>query len=299
MAKMIEEKVLEELMSGSYEKRMQVLQKEVRSEMGDGVAIVASFPGRITLIEGDSFFNVEYKIDDKNGGKCVLGKKRGIDIALIDEDSQPGKIVEQFFHDGNLSGLDEMIVSAVGKDKTEIELMEDRAGNLFSDCFWIKYLNENRDSMTGPAFDKRIGSVVYPKIISKFDNLTEENSESKKGSVIENLESIEGQIVSLQEKADLSFEEYKVIVGGFGNKKANLDLVESFDSFATDYLDNLQSVERFISESLESVKVGGCVLCGAMAHDVIAEMAQDLELGSRLIQRVSLEFARNKVQEDN
>jgi len=273
--------------------------EEASDSFGGSVAVVATFPSKVTVVnESGIFYSVGYSID--NTERVSFDDIEEMNVPLITEKDVRKKALGSFF-DGSGDELKEavggMMLDLFAKDKTPktpLEKVTEQMVHLFDEgSAWRSYVEDNREVLTRIAFDTSLGS---PRIDTKpcfeeiLDGSMEGDLEGFREDVSIALSKLEGRVVRLYESTVDCINEYKEVASGESDQEA-AQLLGRFDDFCSDYLEHLGKVGGFVSESISKNR-SGCVMCGALVHDEIAKRVVDLELGGRLIRKVSTDFTR-------
>ena len=300
--KMIEASVMQKLSEGSYEQRMTaicVALEEKSETFGGSVAVVATFPSKVVVMnENGIFYSVGYNID--NSERVNFDDIDEMSVPLITEKDVRRNAVNSFFESDDslkeaVAGMMRDLFVKGSAPKTSLEKITESMSLLFeSGNMWRRYVDDNRPVLAQIAFDPSLGS---PRIETKpcFENILDGSMEGDMEGVREEvgsaLSKLEGRLTRLYENTADSIENYEKVASGERDQEAD-QLLGRFEEFSSDYLDYLGKVGGFVSESI-SKNSSGCVACGALVHDEVAKRVVDLELGGRLIRKISAEFARD------
>lgn len=295
---MIESKVLSHLSKGSYEERISAIETaiECNSELFEGVgSLVATYPGKVVVLnEFGEFYSAQYNMYEDNAVRFSNAEK--MDVPLQTTKGLQESAIEDFFEGGSLVTS---MVSLLGVPRNEeqapIQIVQNELETLFDGGgVWRMYVAENREKFSRLAFDPKYGSPmidVEPKFQDIYEG-SEEAMEERRGEVLTALNKLEGRLSRLFTVTSESFTKFKKATDGNRDQEAD-QLLSQYESFSDDYLEHLGRVGGYVSESIGKGK-SGCVACSALVYDHVVQKATELELGGRLIQKVSTELGNSR-----
>ncbi len=293
MDMMIESKIIRQMSEGSYEERMTAIVNAIEETEDFGkVALIATHPSRVIVLDEDGvFYSVGYMINNENHVR--LKRPEPMDVSMMAPEEVSRTVVDDFFDGKSLrESVGRMVKQAIRKKKTEFEIVQENLSELLGASVWTEYLDENRSRMTAVAFDASLGSPIIeskPKFMQVYEG-QDEGTEGQRDEIIMALSKLESRLSRLYVVVAEGFDEYETIAGGDRDQEAD-QLLGQFEAFAEDYLMHLGKVGGFISESIGR-RAPSCAACAALVYDRIAERVVDLELGGRLIRKISAEFTQ-------
>lgn len=297
--KIIEAKELEKMSAGSYEERLSLLSahlEENNDDFGGSVAVIATFPSKVIVMnESGIFYSVGYGIDNRN--RVSYDEIEELHVPVMTEEDMTTRSIDHFSEDSSLKDLmSNMIFRKFSERKAEKSPMEITVESLDMissvGAPWIGYIEENRIALSKEAFDPKYGSPKI-EVSSKFNSLIESDEELDNDdveSVMIALSKLEGRISRMHEIVSESVDKYSEAVASGSDQEAD-QLLERFDDFCSNFIEYVEMVGGFVSESISRIG-SGYAKCGALAHDAIADRIVDMELASRLIRKVSAEFVQ-------
>jgi len=294
---MFEEKALQELVANSYEDVMTRVNNAIAERedfFGSNATLLATYSKHAIVVnESGTIFSVGYST---SGGYVELGEKKELDIPVVTTDSLAKKAVDSFFGGDSLSeGIKGLVVTSLIQRQAPLEELRTKLNSLFSSgMLWRGFVRDNPTKMAQFAFDPAYGS---PKIESKvkfedlYDGLTEDDElEGHRGEVTEALSDIAERLDRLVTSVKQAFKKYKSNLVSDKDKEESA-VLGHFESFSDDYIKDLERVSDFVSESVHKSETD-CVACLAFVHDEVSKRVIELELGERLIRKVSARFAQ-------
>jgi len=294
---MFEAKELQKLVENSYEDLMTKVDNAIAESedvFGKDATLLATYPNRAIVInENGKVFAVDYVVGH---GHVKFGNKKELSVPTINQDNIAKKAVDSFFDGNSLAeGLKGLASSSFVKQPTPLEEVSTKLDILFSGgMLWRGFVKDNPSQMAQFAFDPKFGTPkieVEAKFDQLYDGMTEdEELEANREEVVASLTKVSERLNKLFAKVRESYKAYKNNLPSDKTEDESA-VLKHFESFSEDYIEDLERVFEFVSESVQDSE-SNCVACLAFVHDEVAKRVTELELGERLIRKVSTEFAQ-------
>jgi len=266
-------------MVGSYEDKLKRLSEAISSEFGDSAVLISTFDDRVALLNEDGIVSSSYRITD--------GVVSFFDMGSHSLDSEQDIVrdgMDSFFEGKSISSaLEDLVSNSVANHlspytKTKREL--DRIAG--EGMVWRKSVTENRKSILRDIAGEPFMSSGLTR------RFGDRISESEKSEAINGAVGLESKLAELLVSSRGSLSDYRNEVSG--RDADTKEAMMHFESFATDYVMHLESILGIMSRAIHR----GCADCAALVHDGVADMFEDIEIGNRMIKRISNEFRRTK-----
>lgn len=290
-----EEKTLQKIVCGSFEEQLTAVDNAVADEVetfGENAILFATFSGHAIVInESGNFLSAKYTYSN---GKVRFYKTESLDVPVLSSDSASKDAVDSFLRGDSISeNLRSLVKTSLVSGESALEEVRNILEGIFAKGkTWKKFIEENRAKMAQFAFDPEYGSPKI-EVQSAFedlygDEIEESELEGRRGDVVSSLAKIEERIVGLQNVTSEAYEKY-IAETGDNHEREDDQILTQFESFADDYLNYIDEVNDFISANINTSKTS-CVACLALVHDETVKQVEELELGSRLIRKISTSF---------
>lgn len=290
-----EDKTLQMHARGCFEEQLTAIDNAVADNVetfGENAILFATFPKyAIVVNEGGKFFSAKYTYSND---KVRFYKTESLDVPVVSVDSASKDAVESFLKGDSISeNLRSLVKTSLASGEQALEEMRNILKGIFAKGkTWKRFVSENRAKMAQFAFDPEYGSPRI-EVESKFedlygDEIEESELEGSRGDVVSSLAKIEERTIGLQNVTSEAYEKY-IAETGDNHEREDDQILTQFESFADNYLNYIDEVNDFIIANMNTSKTS-CVACLALVHDEIAKQVEELELGSRLIRKISAKF---------
>jgi hypothetical protein len=303
-------RLLEELISGSYESQIEKLSLAVTEGYkrfggrGGDVQLIATFPGRVLVVnESGEFYRAAFQeLDD---GSFSFAEIEPIDIPVMSKPSElqafvsesAGVVISSLFS-GNFEDargrMRELVRSSqFARPASPVDVIKDQLEEVFDEGRpWRKLYEQHgtdiRRFMWG-ASGASFRHAPKPKYQKLYHDGLGESATGYHGAVSGDLTLLSEKISKLWERTQDAWAGYDGNLGLF--KAAEISsIAESFEDFAQDYIDELKMVAHLVERASQDSDSTNTYAM-AMIYDAVAKRYPDLEVAGRLLQRAATELA--------
>lgn len=295
--KFIKTESARKMLFGSLEERVCLVHDAVINEdLWNGNAVpFATFEDRVIVMNDEGkFFDTVYDVKD---GLVKFGSVKLLSMEEIPASEAVSGLVEDVMDAmGDEKVLKESISGLVSmaSGRSKVEETKSELKRLFSGGgVWRKMLEDNRDVYTKYGWDYRFGKPIMLK--PRFEDIYEIDEvglEEHRNRVMAGLKKVETHLGDFLDRASRNSRSVSRKTVGIRNEEDD-KILSQIDSFSSDYVKHLAEIKQYVNSAARKAE-SGCVLCAAIIHDEIAKRFNNLELGERVIRKVSAQFRRNE-----
>lgn len=311
MKGMVPARLIQEILNGSYEQMIESLSRAAadhhtvfNAESPEDVHLVATFPHHVIVAnEEGEFFRATIKRTDDGNHSFVQIEEFEVPIiktweqqqAFVSEaasDAVRALLAGDIEHARNqvraLVRSSDLVVAPDPLAETDQYL-----SNLFDeDRAWRRVYFENRNHIhrflwgaSGVAFR----DAPRPKYAELYHGDGVEEAEQYNLAVQTDLSLLAERLASLWERIAESYGGYDAKMSGFKGVEI-AGLAENFETFASDFVKELQSVYSLVEQASKDSDPA-TVVPRALIYDKVSVKYPDIEIGSKLVQRTAVELA--------